>query len=176
MLHCVESIIGVCQRAKARRVDVHEGTWCPYHSLLFTNLSSLRMHVQSIRLVCLAALCQNVASIFFQVNGNSRCSLFVCCTCFVKLLCLTRYTVVCSLWIVSCTCVSARLCFVLEDDLLNSSFTFLSSNVKPVFSLHMKIIYIDRNFRVSNWMLWIGLIRPCAMSSRGSHRCRSLLS
>ena len=78
MGHCVEKIIGVRHRADARKVDVHKETWCPYHSLLFTILSKLRMHAQSIRVVCPEALCQNVTSMFVQVNGNSRYFLFDC--------------------------------------------------------------------------------------------------
>lgn len=105
-----------------------------FHSLFFTNLSCLRMLFQSISLVCLVLFCQNVASIFFcEVNSNGRCSPFVCCICFVKLPCLSRYTVDCSVWNVSCTCVSARLYFVTEDDLLKSSFTFFLATSRQLF-------------------------------------------
>ena len=139
--------------------------------MFFTNLSCLRTLFQSIALVCLVLFCQNVASIFFcEVNSNGRCSPFVCCICFVKLPCLSRYTVDCSVWNVSCTCVSARLYFVTEDDLLKSSFTFFLATSRQLFHSYTQFNYIDSTFRVSNFMLSLCLIRPCTMSSRGSDR------
>ena len=99
-----------------------------YKSVMFTNALSEYF----IGMSC-AFLPKRGQHIFCEVNSNGRCSPFVCCICFVKLPCLSRYTVDCSVWNVSCTCVSARLYFVTEDDLLKSSFMFVLATSKQLF-------------------------------------------
>ena len=99
-----------------------------YKSVMFTNALSEYF----IGMSC-AFLSKRGQHIFCEVNSNGRCLPFVCCICFVKLPCLSRYIVDCSVWNVSCMCVCARLYFVTEDDLLKSSFAFFLATSRQLF-------------------------------------------
>ena len=133
MLHCVESFIRVWHRAKACRVDVHEETWCPFIPCFLQICHVYECTFRVLHLYVLHFSVKTWPAYFCKVNSNGRCSPFVCCICFVRLPCLSRYTVDCSVWNVSCTCVSARLYFVTEDDLLKSSFTFFLATSRQLF-------------------------------------------
>ena len=88
-----------------------------------------------------------------KINGNSRCSLFVCCVCLVKLPCLTRYTVGCSVWIVSCRCISTQLCFVTALDFFNSSFTFFTKQREArSFTRYEQFLDTNRNLCVQHFL------------------------